>query len=77
MVIKELVMRTLTQPAGAAAELIELGLKRDVLWLGLILAAVLNALFFSVSFYAAPANAFGGHECRGGSPARVYARLFW
>jgi len=54
MVIKELVMRTLTQPAGAAAELIELGLKRDVLWLGLILAAVLNALFFSVSFYAAP-----------------------
>ena len=54
MVIKELVMRTLTQPAGAAAELIELGLKRDALWLGLILAAVLNALFFSVSFYAAP-----------------------
>ena len=54
MVIKELVMRTLTQPAGAAAELMELGLKRDVLWLGLILAAVLNALFFSVSFYAAP-----------------------
>ncbi|WP_438989988.1 YIP1 family protein [Lentibacter sp.] len=54
MVIKELVMRTLTQPAGAAGELMALGLKRDVLWLGLVLAAVLNALFFSVSFHAAP-----------------------
>lgn len=68
MVIKELVMRTLTQPAGAAAELMELGLKRDVLWLGLILAAVLNALFFG-EFSRRPADAFGRHECRRGGPA--------
>ena len=69
MVIKELVMRTLTQPAGAAAELMELGLKRDVLWLGLILAAVLNALVFLGEFSRCPANAFGRHECRRGGPA--------
>lgn len=54
MVIKELVMRTLTQPAGAAADILAFGLKRDVLWLGLGLAAVLNALFFSVSFHGSP-----------------------
>lgn len=60
MVIKELVMRTLMQPAGAAEELMGFGLKRDVLWLGLILAAILNALFFSVSFYAAPPQSLEG-----------------
>ena len=54
MDIKALVRTTMMQPAAAAAELLSLNLKRDVLWLGLLLAAVLNALLFSLGFQAAP-----------------------
>jgi Yip1 domain len=60
MDIKELVRATLTRPAAAAGVILGIGLKRDVLWLGLLLAAVLNALMFSLSFQAAPPQPIEG-----------------
>ncbi|MGD9865347.1 MAG: Yip1 family protein [Pseudodonghicola sp.] len=45
----QLILLTLTNPAEAARQLIALRLSRDVLWTGLLLAAVLNTLIFSLS----------------------------
>ncbi|WP_298679676.1 YIP1 family protein [uncultured Lentibacter sp.] len=60
MDIRELVKATLLQPVAAAQTVMALNLSRDVLWLALLLAAVLNALLFSLGFQAQPPQGFEG-----------------
>ena len=52
--LKQLVQTTLFNPMLAAQQIIALGIKRETLWMALALAAVLNALLFSLVFQAAP-----------------------
>lgn len=48
--VKELVKTTMTQPMEAARQIMALGVKREVLWMGLVLVALLNAIQFSLTF---------------------------
>ncbi len=54
-VLRDLTAETVTEPRVAAARLISLGLPRHILWQGLVLAIVLNALAFWLGTMAAPA----------------------
>ena len=45
----QMLARSITDPASVARALLSLGLARHVLWTGLVLAAVLNTLIFSLS----------------------------
>lgn len=47
--LKDLAVMSVTNPAQAAQILLAQNLRRDVLWLGLALAIVLNTLLFSLS----------------------------
>ena len=47
--LKDLAVMSVTNPAQAAQILLAQNLRRDVLWLGLALAVVLNTLLFSLS----------------------------
>ncbi len=52
--LNKLIRTTLFNPMQAAEQIVSFGIKREVLWMALALAAVLNALVFSLAFQAAP-----------------------
>jgi hypothetical protein len=49
--IKALTLETLQSPRSAARKIMDLGLSRDVLWTGLGLVSVMNALIYSLSLF--------------------------
>ncbi len=53
--LKELAVQTLTAPRDAAEVLMGQDVGRNVLWMALVLATVLNSLLFSLSHYLFPA----------------------
>ncbi|GHG94969.1 YIP1 family protein [Pseudodonghicola xiamenensis] len=56
---RDLVTLSLTDPAMAARQLMALNLRRDLLWTGLALTAVLNTLIYSLSGLLSGAAIFG------------------
>lgn len=67
----QLIALTVANPAEAARQLIALHLSREVLWTGLVLAAVLNTLIFSLAEVLMPAPMPGGL----GSPLVYFAMV--
>lgn len=51
MDFKALFTETMMRPMQAAQTIIDLGVKREVLWTALVLVALLNAIQFSLSFH--------------------------
>ncbi|HBS49716.1 MAG TPA: YIP1 family protein [Rhodobacteraceae bacterium] len=48
-IFRELVVQSVTDPAGAAARILALNLGREAVWTGLFLAVVLNTIMFVIS----------------------------
>jgi len=55
--LKDLAIETIRTPRSAAQKIMSLGLSRDVLWSGLVLAACINSIVFSLSLLVSDTSA--------------------